>query len=460
MKQKPNILNSVSSYLYRPSDPSTLGTFRIFFGLLMVWATVKYFTNGWIKLTLIGLNFHFTYEWFPWITPLPGNGMYYHFAIMGISALFLSLGLFYRLTSVTFFLSYVYFFLIDKTHYNNHYYLICLLCFLFCIINANNWMSVDAVWRRKFSSDPQEQSVPYWQVLLVKFQVFVVYFYGGIAKLDSDWLGGEPLRHWLKGPAGKESTPAIIARFLESEFGVYFFSYGGLIFDLGIGFMLIFRKTRLIGFCSLVIFHFFNSWMFTIGIFPFMMIAATVIFLEPDTPRNFINKYLPWFKQISIELQPRPSRFQKLTIAFVAIYFFIQIFLPFRHWLYEGNPSWTEEGQRFSWRMKLREMTPCKLLFIATDVETGEKWPILLDKHLIKIQYDSMCFRPHMIIQYAHYLGKKMEETGIVSPVINAMSMASLNYRPPQPMIDPEVNLAVAEYPFFKHADWILPLEG
>ena len=459
MKKSSEYLNSAGAFLMRPVDASTLGAFRFIFGILMVGSVLKYFYKGLIKAYYIDSKFLFAYELFPWVKPWPGDGMYYLFAVIGVSALLLALGLFYRYSAAAFFLSYTYVFLLEKGAYNNHYYFICLLAFLFCTVNGSRWMSLDALWKRKSGPDPQPVTVPNWNVLIIKAQVFIVYFYGGIAKLNLDWLKGEPMRHWLKGAAGRESTHVFAARFMESEFGVYFFSYGGIFFDLAIGFLLICRKTRLLGFGLVIVFNIINDWMFKIGIFPFLMVAATVIFLEPDTPRNFIKKCLPRLKPDKTNLEPRPSRFRKSAISFVSIYLMIQILLPFRHWLYEGHVSWTEEGQDFAWRMKLRDKGGCRLHFFVTNPETGETWPIPAEPYLALRQFIRMCQRPHMIIQFAHYLDKEMEEAGINNPIINARTLVSLNYRPSQALIDPDVNLTEEEYSIFKHAEWIVPLK-
>ena len=237
MKKSSEYLDSAIAYLMRPVDASSLGALRIFFGILMVWSTLKYFYNGWIKEYYIDPKFLFTYELFPWVSPWPGDGMYYHFAVMALAAFFLALGFFYRASAIVFFLTYAHGFLIEKSLYNNHYYFICLIGLLFCVTNAHRWMSLDALWIKKLQSDAQAGTVPYWHVLLIKAQVFIVYFYGGIAKLNEDWLRGEPLRHWLPGSANNESVPALAAQFMKSEFAAYFFSYTGLIFDLAIGFI-------------------------------------------------------------------------------------------------------------------------------------------------------------------------------------------------------------------------------
>lgn len=64
-----------------------------------------------------------------------------------------------------------------------------------------------------------------------------------------------------------------------------------------------------------------------------------------------------------------------------------------------------------------------------------------------------------MIIQYAHYLGKRLEEQGIQDPIIKINAMLSLNFRPQQRMIDPDVNILEEEYKTFSHAKWVLPLQ-
>ncbi|MGV7221097.1 MAG: HTTM domain-containing protein [Nitrospinales bacterium] len=449
-------LNIFFNYLTRPVDASSLSIFRFLFGIIMVWSTLKYFYRGWIKYNYIDQNFYFTYEWFHWIAPLPGNGMYWIFGFIATSALFLALGLLYRISAIIFFLSYTYVFLIDKTLYNNHYYLISLLGFLFCFTNAHGGMSVDNLWRKKFRPDTQTGNVPFWNILIFKSQIFIVYFYGGIAKINLDWLKGEPMRHWLvKG----DETPEILTRILESEFSAYFFSYGGIIFDLGIGFLLLYRKTRLFGFILLLVFNLTNNWLFTIGIFPFLMIATTVLFLEPETPRSFLQNYFSKFKSTNIYQKEKPSPYQKLAITFFCLYLCIQILIPFRHLLYSYNTSWSEEGHYFAWRMKLRDKSNCQLGILASNPDSGNTWVITGERHISERQYKDMCKSPNLIIQYAHFLGQELKILGISNPVITVRTLVSLNFREPQPMIDPNVNLVEAEYLTFKSADWILPLK-
>ena len=51
-------------------------------------------------------KFHFKYEYFSWVDAWPGYGMHIHFILVGVAALFICLGFFYRLSSIIFFLGY------------------------------------------------------------------------------------------------------------------------------------------------------------------------------------------------------------------------------------------------------------------------------------------------------------------------------------------------------------------
>src|SRR5215216_4921419 len=139
----------------------------------------------------------FTYYGFSWVKPWPGRGMYIHFFVLGLAAVCVMAGmagLFYRIAAPVLFLAFTYTFLLDQTRYLNHFYLVCLISFLMCFLPAERAFSVDALLRRKIRSDV----VPAWTLWLLRAQIGIPYFYGGIAKLNRDWIyGGEPMRSWL-----------------------------------------------------------------------------------------------------------------------------------------------------------------------------------------------------------------------------------------------------------------------
>lgn len=441
-------LTALTGWLGRPVDAAALGTFRLLFGTLMVWEVWRYYSLDYISRYYIEPRFHFTYEFFPFFAPLPGQGMYWLFGAMGLFALGLALGFYYRWSALLFFLCYTYVFLLDKTPYNNHYYLISLLSFLLILVDGQRWLSLDG-WRER---DSIPQTIPFWQLFILRAQFFIVYFYGGLAKLNRDWLVGEPMRMWL---AERIDYP-LLGPFFETEAAVYFFSYGGLLFDLSIGFLLLWRPTRLLAFGSLLFFHLMNNWLFSIGVFPFLALAATILFVEPEWPRRMWQRFYRSASASPVSLS-QPARLSVWRLGFITLYLALQLLIPLRHWLYPGDASWTEEGHRFAWHMKLRDKE-ARLEVKIIDPHTGEVRNANLADDLTADQIEKMGTRPDMILQYAHYLRDKLIQTGQAKPIIIANAWASLNGRPFQQLIDPRVNLAQVDAHPLAASSWILPL--
>ena len=77
-----------------PTDVASLVMLRIVFGLLMFFEIVRYFHIGWVKDVYAKPEFHFQYEWFWWLRPLPEEVMYLLFGILGISGILIAAGLF------------------------------------------------------------------------------------------------------------------------------------------------------------------------------------------------------------------------------------------------------------------------------------------------------------------------------------------------------------------------------
>ncbi len=257
------------------------------------------------------------------------------------------------------------------------------------------------------------------------------------------------MRHWLKNASHPAWTDAIFQMSLLP----YFFSWGGMLFDLSIGFFLLWRRTRFFAFIVILFFNLTNAFLFNIGVFPFLMISAATLFDEVDWPRKLFNRSSPALPDLKTSQSS-----QRRVMSFIAIYFVIQLLIPLRHWLYPGNVSWTEEGHFFSWHMKLRDKKG-KLEIFVTNPETQEIREVIIRDDLNKFQMSKLTQRPEFIYQYVQYLKRKAQEEGIKNPVIRVNSRVSLNARPAQYMIDPNVNLAEEELSLFKHSPWIVPLD-
>ena len=201
------------------------------------------------------------------------------------------------------------------------------------------------------------------------------------------------------------------------------------------------------------IFHLLNATTFGIGIFPWLMIAASTIWFDPSWPRRFLGgRTTPSDGRTSNGGTASTSR---LGPAFAAVWLTVQLLVPLRHFLYPGNVHWTEEGHAFSWHMKLRGKDG-HALFTIRDPRTGEVKLVDPRAELAPWQARKMSTRPDMVLQYAHHLADSWP--GETRPEVYARVEASLNARPRQLLIDPEVNLAEVE-PSLWPDPWIVPLE-
>lgn len=441
-------IQKARTYLSEPQDISGLIFFRLAFGAILLWEVCRYFQHGWIHRYWIGPDFFFTYDGFHWLEPWSGNGMYIHFMVLGILALFIMLGLFYRISASLFFLGFTYIFLLDKANYLNHFYLIALLSFLMIFLPTNRSFSLDAKIFPKIKSE----TTPRWAIYLLAFQLGIAYFFGGIAKINPDWLAGEPMRMWL----AKETDFPIIGQFFKEEWMVYFFSYSGLFFDLLIVPLLIWRKTRIPAFLGAFLFHLINSKLFSIGIFPWFMMAATTIYFDPSWFRNLINK-IPSLNWGTKNIQPSPQLISKKAFLFIGAFCLIQIGLPLRHFLIPGYVNWTEEGHRFSWHMKLRHKS-ANARFVVEDLDSGETFKINPKDYLSKRQRRKMSTRPDMIYQFSQYIEQVYQKKGYENIEIRAIVKARLNKRDRQYLVDSEINLSNRDdsaYP----SNWIVELD-
>jgi vitamin K-dependent gamma-carboxylase len=447
-------LRRLAYRLFEPVDGASIAVFRMLFGAILTWEVWRYFTNDWIERYFIEPQFHFTYYGFGWVEPWPGNGMYWHFAILGALAVCIMLGLFYRVVTPLFFLGFTYVFLLEEARYLNHFYFVSLLALLLCFVPAHRVWSIDA-WLAKEKWSP---TVPTWSLWLLRAQIGIVFVGAAVAKMNGDWLRGEPLSMWI---AERPDFP-VIGRFFDEEWMGLGMSYSGLLLDLLVVPFLLFPLTRPFALMAAIAFHYTNSKLFTIGIFPWLALGTALLFFPPDWPRRLALRIrerrlrLPRPAFLTPLPQPpggwRLSGARKLLLAGLAVYLALQLFMPLRHWLYPGNVSWTEEGHRFAWHMKLRDKAAEGSFYVVTGPGFGDDIDPL--SYLTEWQYEEMLARPDMIVEFARYLEDEAGE----EVQIRAEVVASLNGRAYQDLLDPGVDLTDVEASPFGTADWIEPL--
>ncbi|WP_343485735.1 HTTM domain-containing protein [Allomuricauda sp. d1] len=445
----------LNKYLKQTSEAAPLAVFRIFFGVMMLASIIRFWSYGWIEKLYLEPKFHFSYYGFEWVKPL-GNWTYLLFFICGLSALLVALGWKYKWAIITFFLSFTYIELMDKTTYLNHYYFISILSFLMIFLPANAYFSIDA----KQNIDKRFQSIPKWNIDAVKLLLAIVYIYAGLAKLNSDWLvEAMPLKIWLPS---KFDIP-LIGGLMGKVWVQYAFSWAGALYDLTIPFLLLWKPTRNFAFVFVIIFHVLTRVLFPIGMFPYIMIVSALIFFDPKVHHKILGVISRIFKIDKKQFDNNAILYENKNVAtglkhaVLALFFMVQLFLPWRYLAYPGELFWTEEGYRFSWRVMLMEKSGYAQ-FKIVDKATGKRFYVDNSDFLTPFQEKQMSFQPDFILEYAHFLKKHFERQGHKNIAVFVESYAALNGRLSRPYIDPNVDLA-QQKESFEHKDWILPFE-
>tara|TARA_B100000900_G_scaffold97033_1_gene80140 strand:+ start:28814 stop:30169 length:1356 start_codon:yes stop_codon:yes gene_type:complete len=442
-------MKSISDYLKQEASPDSLSVYRIGFGILVMISILRFWSNGWIESLYLEPDFHFSFYGFSWVKPL-GIYTYLLFFICFFSALFVMIGYKYRYAIVILFLSFTYIEMMDKTTYLNHYYLVSSISFLMIFLPCASYFSVDSKTKKR---------VPRWTIDSLKILLLIVYFYAGLAKVNSDWLiHAQPLKIWLKT---KYTIPIIGETLLQQNFSYYLFSWGGMIYDLTIPFLLLYSPTRVFAFIMVIIFHVLTRILFPpIGMFPYIMIFSCIIFFEGNTHKKIIDKIKKIFRlnfTRSENLISDVNRFTKnnFAIPVVSLFFIFQILFPLRSIIYPGELFWTEQGYRFSWRVMLIEKAGYTT-FKVIDNSNGNFEVVNNLDYLTPFQEKQMSFQPDMILEYAHYLGNTYKMKGFKDISVYAESYVTLNGRPSQRFIKKNIDLFKIKLDL-KHKNWIIP---
>ncbi len=415
---------------------------------------LRFILKGWVYELYIAPKFYFPFYGFEWVKPLGAPGMYMLFGILLAATICITVGLFYRMSVITFFLGFTYIELIDKSNYLNHYYFICIVSFLLIFVPAHRYFSLDA--RR--SPTKVVTHIPRWYIFIFQMQLGIVYFYAGLAKLNADWLlHAMPLRIWL--PANAHLP--LIGNLLDQTWVAYLLSWFGAAYDLCIVFLLFMRRTRWVGYVLVVVFHLSTAVFFQIGMFPYIMMLITLIFFSEGFHKNLLKKIASLISAARPELPAiafQPARLKVQALIFLlAAHFTFQLIFPFRYLMYPDNLFWTEQGYRFSWRVMLMEKAGTTFFYVK-DAATGKESEVFNLDYLTKNQEKMMATQPDMILQFAHLLEEEFRKQGIKDPVITVKSYVTLNGNGSKPFIDPNADLTLLEDNLLPK-NWILPYQ-
>ena len=562
---------------FAPVPIAPLAGVRAVFGLTLLYECVRYLLGGWPRAMYEEPPVLFKYWGLEWASPdaLPWSATAHFYLLAGLSAC-VAAGFLYRLAAPLLWAGFTLVFLWDQAHYLNHFYFTSLVAGLLAVTPAHRAFSVDAWLRPTLRS----ATCPWWAVNVLRFQTGVVYFYGGVAKLNADWLTGKPTELML---SARTDFP-LVGPLLDEPLAWRAVAWGGAAFDLLIVPALYWRRTRLAALVAAAGFHLTNHLLFNIGIFPWLALFVTVLLWPPGGSRHltplgllrlaggmfylarglaalqspggvtalptawaglqlaglaaagllfwprgraagfvlcgFIqaaaaayyaaNSGVPWWALLWLvpiaaafgalvwppwwlrdwrfgaelcepEARARESTPEKpfagrtprsrfgltksLSAALLLIFCLWQLLMPLRHHLYPGDVAWTEEGHKWSWRMKLRVRRSAGTVFYVDDangVPVTVVFPrdhlpkrFLTDRQAREVQAD-----PDLILQFARFLANEYEARGAAAPVrVYARCEVSLNGGPYRLLIDPAADLAAADWPLGPKP-WVLKYDA
>lgn len=433
-------MNKLFAQLNKPVDAINLVAFRFGFGIILFIQLVEYFQAGFVNELIHAPKLNFGYLGLTFITRINPMAMQLMLLTAMAGALAIALGKWHKPASIITFVIYTYFFLLEKSLYNNHIYLIANLLFVFIflhpVININYEKS-------------KVNSVSYWQVALLQFFIVLTYFYGGIAKINPDWFNGEPVTSWLF---------ASKFNFLHNYFAVQFFTWTGLFFDLLVGFAFFIKPLRSIAFISAIVFNISNAILFNdISIFPFFMLWSLLLFVEPSfirTKLKFLVNILSWFNPKKNEDKLTLAAFPKWILVFLAFH----LLFPFRQFFYKGRADWTGKAQFFSWHMKSQHREVDMLQLYFHHPQTNEKIAVPMRDYLIYEQWYTMAYHPEMLVQFAHFLEKDLKKkAGFNEVKITADCRVKFNGKSSHHVVDTNLNLVKIKLDVLAPNNWVLP---
>ena len=434
----------MQKFLFSKIDNSPLIIFRILFGLLITLESWGAIATGWVLRVLIEPQFTFNFIGFEFLQPLPGNGMYYYFFLMGLCGIAVMLGFRYRIAIVSFTILWAGAYLMQKSSYNNHYYLLFLLNIIMCFLPAHKNLSFDV----KHNYTQKTDWMPSWVKWLIVTQLFIVYTYASVAKFYPDWLDTTVAANLMRS----KKDFFLIGSIVQQKWAHYVIAYFGIIFDGLIIPALLYKRTRKIAFLLAIFFHLYNSFVLHIGIFPYLALAFCVFFFEPKVIRKlFYSKTKKEITDTNESFQPK-----SWIIISIGIWLLIQTLLPLRHWFIPGDVLRTEEGHRLSWRMMLRSKGGSNTFFVKEKKDENSPLKrIDLRAYLTKKQIRSMGGKPDLIWQFAQHLKKTYKSQGKDIEVY-VKNRLRVNGKKQQPLIDFSTDLASVEWDYFKHNYWIV----
>ncbi len=382
------------------NDVASLAVLRVVAGLALV--VLAIFLSFGLKPFdgYLGTSTHFAYRGLEWVKPLPPLGLRFVALVLGLSAGAMVIGWRTRITTKVAAVTTAYLFFLDCAYYESTAYLGVLLLAILAF-------------------------APSGRLLLVRFQVACVYVFSGISKWNADWLSGRTLRTMAPSHPVDPSVMAI----------------GGMLFDIAIVPLLLVRRTRAIAFVALALFHVHNALVLELGAVPWLMLAASTVFLSPSWPRRLAPSL---FRHCPAREVTRGGWRLPVALAWISV----QLVVPLRRHVVQGDPYFTESGFHFTWALRSRQKSSVAEL-VAVDRKTGARERLPIARDIPAPQAARVAGDPYAIWQSAQRLAMNRDVE------VHADAWVALNGASSVRLVDPNVDLTKVRYPLVGSPCWV-----
>lgn len=410
-------------YLNTSSDGFNLALFRILFGVFTFRQTIEL---QHFVFELETVKFTFPYEHFGFVQPYSHELLLAVVGLAFISSVMIAIGWHMRVFCGLYILSFGYMFLIDQTFYNNHYYLWLLIAFLLAFTQAGKYMSV---------TNNKNAQIPQWNYTILQVLLLIVYFYAGVAKLRGDWLSGRQMEIHLANQG------------IHSHALAVFMAWGSTIFDLAIGFVLIWRPKWYVLVVA-VLFHLYNFFTFNIGVFPLTMIAALLLYVQPV---NF------WRKPLGKKEKPLVYEdiidIKQWRTQLLLLFFGIQAIIPLQRFLLKEDNSWTQQLYMFSWNLIANEWVQKDFKLTVLDPAQDKQFLLDANYYVSLRQIHGIDDNPKLLVELAKKIKayNKMNDT----QAVRAYSLIEFNGYPPALLLNENADLTKCTFSYMGDNPWI-----
>ena len=230
---------------------------------------------------------HFWEPFIPWMPHVSDRLWFALLWVGAAAAVFMTIGLWTRVATVTTFAVVAGNLLLSQTHFRHNRAFLMIVLGGVALLPAGRMLSIDAWWRRRRGRLARPDVAPLWPLWLLRAQVCGVYLASGISKLvDPDWFGGLVLwdrvvryQHVLE----PTPLPNWAVDLLTERWVYYIVGPAAVLTELFIGIGLWFARTRLAAVWVAISFHVLIEVSALVEVFSYAAIAALAIWVTPST---------------------------------------------------------------------------------------------------------------------------------------------------------------------------------